>query len=109
MKVVLGIAEPSKILHLTRLLLGFYVLYAVQNVFDATFYGMGKTEYMLFESVVTNSIYYGGAFILYVTHIWTPTLTGIALLFGIGNAFDSLVSLGAYIYFLKKENICILE
>lgn len=58
---------------------------------------------MLFESVVTNTIYYGVAFILYVTGIWTPTLTGIALLFGIGNAFDSIVSLVAYVYFLRNQ------
>ena len=60
---------------------------------------------MLFESIVTNVIYYGIAFILYLTRIWTPTLTGIVLLFGIGNAFDSIVSLLAYVYYLRKENI----
>jgi hypothetical protein len=84
------------------ILVGFYVLYAVQNVFDATFYGLGKTEYMLFESIVTNTIYYGIAFILYLKGIWVPSLTGIALLFGIGMAFDSIVSLGAYLYMVKR-------
>ena len=64
---------------------------------------------MLFESVVTNTIYYGIAFVLYVTNIWEPTLTGIALLFGIGNAFDSIVSLVAYAFLLKKEKINILN
>ncbi|MBQ1998154.1 MAG: multidrug transporter, partial [Spirochaetales bacterium] len=57
----------------------------------------------LFESVVTNSIYYGVAFILYLTGKWIPSLTGIALLFGIGNAFDSIVSAVAYTYLLKKN------
>jgi hypothetical protein len=64
---------------------------------------------MLFESVVTNTVYYGIAFVLYINNIWTPTLMGIALLFGIGNAFDSLVSLGAYLYLLKKEKISIVK
>ena len=86
-------------------LVGFYVLYAFQNVFDSTFYGLGKTNYMLFESVVTNTLYYGVAFILYITNLWIPTLTGIALLFGIGNAFDSVVSFLVYRYLLKKEKI----
>ena len=60
---------------------------------------------------VVNTIYYGIAFILYATGAWTPTLIGIALLFGIGNAFDSIVSLIAYIFLLKKEkiNICNVE
>ena len=91
------------------LLVGFYVLYAIQNVFDSIFYGLGKTNYMLFESIVTNTIYYGSAFILYMTGAWTPTLTGIALLFGIGNAFDSIVSFGAYRYLLKKQKINLLS
>lgn len=58
---------------------------------------------MLFESVITNTFYYGTAFILYMAGIWTPSLIGIALLFGIGNAFDSIVSLIAYIIFIKKQ------
>jgi Na+-driven multidrug efflux pump len=109
MTSVLGYADVDKLFDLVLLLVGFYVLYAIQNVFDSTFYGLGKTNYMLFESVVTNTIYYGGAFILYVTGIWTPTLTGIALLFGIGNAFDSIVSLVAYGYLLRKQKISIVD
>ena len=106
---ILGFEDVDKLFGLVLLLVGFYVLYAVQNVFDSTFYGLGKTNYMLFESIVTNSIYYGIAFILYATNIWVPTLTGIALLFGIGNAFDSVVSLIAYAFLLKKEKINILK
>ena len=106
---VLGFTDVDKLFGLVMLLVGFYVVYAVQNVFDATFYGLGKTNYMLFESVVTNSIYYGIAFILYATSIWTPTLPGIALLFGIGNAFDGIVSLVAYAFMLKKEKINVLN
>ena len=80
----------------------FLVLYAFQNIFDATFYGRGKTNYMLLESVVTNSLYYGVFFILYHTGIWTPTLTGIALMFGGGNAFDNIVSYLIYRHFYKN-------
>ena len=105
---VLGFSDVDKLFGLVMLLLGFYVLYAFQNVFDSTFYGLGKTHYMLFESMVTNTVYYGAAFLLYTAGVWTPTLTGIALLFGIGNAFDSLVSLAAYLFLLKKYRINIL-
>ena len=106
---ILGYSDVDKLFELVLLLVGFYVLYAVQNVFDSTFYGLGKTGYMLFESVITNTVYYGVAFVLYMTGVWTPTLTGIALLFGIGNAFDSIVSMVAYIHFLKKQQIHILD
>ena len=102
---ILGFTDVDKLFSLVILLVGFYVLFSFQNVFDSTFYGLGKTNYMLFESVVTNTIYYGIAFVLYATGIWVPTLTGIALLFGIGNAFDSIVSLGAYVFLLQKQKI----
>lgn len=102
MRIILGYSEVDKLFKLVMVLLAFYVLYAFQNVFDATFYGRGKTKYMLFESVVTNSIYYGAFFIMYLCGVWKPTLIGIALMFGFGNAFDTIVSYLAYRHFLKK-------
>ena len=105
---ILQFTDVDKLFELLLVLVGFYVLYAFQNVFDSIFYGLGKTSYMLFESVVTNTVYYGTAFVLYATGVWTPSLIGIALLFGIGNAFDSLVSLGAFVHLLKKEKTKIL-
>ena len=106
---VLQFSDVDKLYNLIMVLLGFYVLYALQNVFDCEFYGLGKTNYMLFESIVTNSIYYGIAFALYLAGKWTPTLMSIALLFGVGNAFDSIVSGGAFAYLLKKKKINIFE
>ena len=106
---VLQFSDVDKLYSLVTLLLGFYVLYAIQNVFDCEFYGLGKTNYMLFESIVTNSIYYGIAFALYLAGKWTPTLISIALLFGVGNAFDSIVSGGAFAYLLKKKKINIFD
>ena len=109
MSHVLGFTDIDKLFALVLILVGFYVLYAIQNVVDSTFYALGKTNYMLYESVVTNTIYYGIVFILYITNVWTPSLIGIALLFGIGNAFDSMVSLVVYMYLLKKQKINILN
>lgn len=109
MEHVLNFSDVDKLFELVMVLLGFYMLYAFQNVFDSTFYGLGKTNYMLFESVVTNTIYYGIAFILYLCGAWTPSLIGIAFLFGIGNAFDAIVSLVAYVFLLKKKKINILD
>ena len=109
MQYVLGYSDVDKLFELVMVLFGFYVLYAFQNVFDCTFYGRGKTNYMLFESVVTNSVYYGAFFVLYLAGVWKPTLIGIALMFGIGNAFDSIVSGIAYAYFLRKNKYSILS
>lgn len=53
---------------------------------------------------MTNAVYYGGAFLLYQMGLWTPSLTGIVLMFGCGMAFDAAASFGAYWYFCRKEN-----
>jgi len=102
MEHVLQFSDVDKLFELVLVLLGFYVCYAIQNIFDSTFYGLGKTNYMLFESVVTNIVYYGVCFILYITNVWEPSLIGIALMFGIGNAFDSIVSGVAYCCLMRK-------
>jgi len=109
MQYVLGYSDVDKLFELVMVLFGFYVLYAFQNVFDCTFYGRGKTNYMLFESVVTNTVYYGTFFALYITGVWVPSLLGIALMFGIGNAFDSVVSGIVYGYFLKRNKYNIMN
>ena len=109
MQYVLQFSDVDKLFNLVMVLIGFYVLFAFQNIFDATFYGTGRINYMLFESICTNTIYYGFCFILYVSGVWEPTLTGIALMFGIGIAFDSVVSGIAYYYMLHKEHINLLD
>lgn len=109
MKYVLAYSDVDKLFNLVMTLLVFYILYAIQNVFDMTFYGKGLTQYMLFESIVTNSVYYGIFFVLYLKGIWIPSLNSIALMFGFGNAFDSIVSAIAYRHMLKKNNINIVK
>lgn len=108
MKYVLNFNDVDKLFELTKVLMIFYIFFAYQNIFDATLYGLGEIHYLLIQTMTTNFLYYGAAFILYVYGIWHPTLLNIALLFGFGNIFDSFVSLGTYWFFIKKKhiNIC---
>lgn len=91
------------ITQLVLLLLGFYVVYAFQNIIHAVFFGLGKTNYILVQSVVTNAVYYGGAFLLYRAGIWVPTLNGIALLFGWGMVFGAGVTAVLYFWLLRSR------
>ena len=85
--------------------IGFYVLFAFNNVIDSIFYGIGKTKYMLFQSVVINTAFYGGLFILYITGIYQPTLLLIAIMFAAGIAFDSLLTYFMFIWMLRRKKI----
>lgn len=102
---VLLLENYESILNIVWISVGFYILFAYNNVIDSIFYGMGKTEYMLFQSIVINSIFYGTLFILYVSGIYVPTLELIALMFAAGIAFDSLLTYGMFYWMLKKRKI----
>lgn len=102
---VLQLSNYLDVYKIALVSVGFYVLFAFNNVIDSIFYGIGKTKYMLFQSVIINSVFYGGLFILYITGIYQPTLMLIAIMFAAGIAFDSLLTYGMFVWMLRKQNI----
>lgn len=102
MRYVLGILDVEKILSLVLSLLIFYIVFAYQSVLDSIFYGLGKTEYILVESIIVNVVYYSFVYVLYIKGVWVPTLKTIVWMFGGGMIFDGLVSYIGYRIFVKK-------
>jgi Na+-driven multidrug efflux pump len=102
---VLQLSNYNDVLNIALVSVGFYVLFAYNNVIDSIFYGIGKTKYMLFQSVIINSVFYGSLFVLYVAGIYQPTLMLIAIMFAAGIAFDSLLTYGMFAWMLKKRNV----
>jgi Na+-driven multidrug efflux pump len=85
-----GIVDVS--IQVMTLLIGPYMLFALNNTTDAIFYGLGKTKYIAFQNVITNGLVYGVAFVAYLTGYWTPTFTSIMVLFATGIAVDSVLT-----------------
>ncbi len=83
----------------------FYILFAYSNIIDSIFYRIGRTEYMLFQSIVVNIVFYGTLFILFKTGIYKPTLTLITLMFAIGIAIDSILTFVMYAYLSREGKI----
>lgn len=105
MQNVLQISNYQDVLFIVMISVGFYVLFAFNNVIDSIFYGLGKTNYMLFQSLVINTVFYGIAFVLYQTGVFEPNLTLIALMFASGTALDSILTMFMYRWMLKKHQI----
>ena len=101
----MNIGDFEKVFSLVLIQLIFYIIFAYNNVMDSTFYGVGKTDYMLWQSLIVNIIWYGGAFILFQIGVFEPTLNGIALLFGLGMAFDFIPTILLYFKLFKDRNI----
>ena len=90
---IMGIDDYRYIVSLTLIFLPFYAFFAINNVFDSYLYGVGRTDLMLCQSVLTNGGYYMIAFILYQLNIFEPTLHSIAMLFGFGIVFDMIATI----------------
>jgi Na+-driven multidrug efflux pump len=99
---VMGVQNPADIFYIALISLVFYIVFAYNNVIDSIFYGIGRTDLMLVQSLATNLIFYVGAYILYLLGIFTPSLTGIAVLFGLGIVFDSVITFFLYYKLIKK-------
>ncbi len=69
-----------------------YMLLALNLVTNSIFYGIGRTKYMAYQSILTNGTVYVVAFTTYVTGLWVPTFDSILVLFSIGILVDSLLT-----------------
>lgn len=100
---VMGVTGSDPIVQLTTLLIGFYAAFALNNVIDSYFYGLGRTDLMLYQSLIINILFYGGAYISYQIGWFIPSLEAIALMFGFGLLFDALLTFGIYLWLRKTE------
>lgn len=73
-------------------LLAPYMLLAMNQLLDTLFIGLGKTQYLAYQSILTNLGVYGIAFLLYQGGYWAPTFTNILVLFGVGILMDSMLT-----------------
>ncbi|MBI4297312.1 MAG: MATE family efflux transporter [Chloroflexi bacterium] len=70
-----------------------YVLLAFNLITDSIFYGVGRTKYMAYQSIITNGTVYVAAFSAYIAGVWTPTFNSILWLFSMGILVDSALTL----------------
>lgn len=98
-----GLDNPHRIFEIVVKNLGFYIAYALSQIPDAIFVGMGKTKYNAINSLFCNLVYYGIWFILYKTGLVIMTMDMIIVMFGFGNVVHLAVSLIEEKIFLRKE------
>lgn len=86
------LSNAKEIFTITIKLVPFYIAYALYNIPDNIFIGLGKTKYNAFNSVIINFIYYGCFFLLYKTHRIKMTMDTIIIMFGLGMVFHFILS-----------------
>lgn len=100
---VMGVPQAQMVTQLALLMLGFYIVFAFNHVIDSYFYGIGRTDLMLYQSLLVNTCYYGSAYIAYQQGWYVPSLHNIALMFGIGITLDAIITIWLY-YRLCQTN-----
>lgn len=101
--VVEGIDNYERIFEIVVKNLGFYIAYALSQIPDAIFVGMGKTKYNAINSLICNIVYYGIWFIFYQTGLAIMSMDMIIIMFGCGNITHWIVSLVEEKVFLRRE------
>ncbi|MCL2798186.1 MAG: multidrug transporter [Firmicutes bacterium] len=106
LQYVMNVDEYNTVFFIVLIQTGFYLTFLFNScILDSTFYGLGKTKYMLIQSICIDVCYYGLMFILYMTGVFVPTLLSISMMFGIGMTLDFIPTLIIYIWMLKKKKI----
>ena len=98
-----GLDNPGRIFEIVVKNLGFYIAYALSQIPDAIFVGMGKTKYNAINSLICNIVYYGIWFIFYQIKVVTMSMDMIIIMFGCGNIVHWGVSLVEEKVFLRRE------
>ncbi|RUO72503.1 multidrug transporter [Pseudidiomarina sediminum] len=99
---VMGVQPSLPVTNVVWLMVGFYAIFTLNNVVDSYFYGLGRTDLMLYQSLIVNILFYGSAFILYQFGVFVPTLERITLMFGIGMTIDALITWTLYLGLRRK-------
>jgi Na+-driven multidrug efflux pump len=108
LKNIMNVNNFETVFYIATLQTVFYLTFIFNRICDSTFYGVGRTDYMLIQSICIDVFYYGIAFILYLNNIFIPTLFSISMLFGIGMTLDFIPTAILYFRMLKKMNMKIL-
>lgn len=86
--------EPA--INLVYYMIFFYIFFAFSNVVESYFYGIGRTDLILYKSLAINIIFYGSVFVLYKMNIFTLTFGRIVNLFGSGMIINAFITFLMY-------------
>ena len=102
-KYVESLDNYKRIFEIVIIAFPFYIPYAIQQIPDNIFIGLGKTKYNFINTCIVNFLYYGIWYILYKVELITFTMNTIILMFGFGMVISLVISLIEEKFFLKKE------
>ncbi len=95
--------NAEEIYQIALKLFGFYIAYALCQIPDNIFVGLGKTKYSLLNSAIINIGYYGIFYLVYKFAGLAMTLDTIIVMFGFGMVVHLAVSWAEEKLLLQRE------
>ena len=105
---VLNVTNYQYIFKIVMILFPFYILFAINSVFDGVLIGWGRTDLLLYQSIFANVSIYLPYFIALKTGAWIPSVEGVAIMFGIGMTVDSILTIIMFVIIVKFDKKLIL-
>lgn len=80
-----------------------YIIFCFDSIVEAYFVATGKLHHILVQTILTNVIVYGIAYVLFLFNVWQITLDAIIILFNLGMIVSSSYTLSIFAYLKQKE------
>lgn len=100
----MGIGHARQIAQMAVWMSGCYALFAWNSVLDQYFYGIGRIDLILFQTLAVNALFYGAVYILYGVGLITLSLQNILLIFGLSLILDSILTFAQYLRLRRQQN-----
>ena len=99
---VIGMEDPSAVLDILYKSVPFYVAYALSVIIQSVLISVGKTNYIFYECLFVNFVYYGMVYGLFLAGVFTASMDFIILMFGVGLVVCLVIDTALYLY-SKRE------
>lgn len=80
-----------------------YIIFCFDNIIESYFISNGKLKHILIQTILTNIVVYGTAYILYLFNVWSVSLDAIIILFNLGVVVSSTYTIIAFVVEKRKK------
>ena len=99
---IIGMEDPSAVLDILYKSVPFYVAYALSVILQAVLISVGRTDYIFYECLFVNFVYYGIVYGLFLAGVFTASMDFIILMFGIGLVVCLVIDVMLYTHSKKR-------
>lgn len=71
---------------------------------DQYFYGIGRIDLILHQTIIVNTLFYGAVYILHIMNLIALNLQNILLIFGLSLILDSILTFAQYLRLRRQQN-----